>query len=68
MKKFKGYDGVHYTVGDRIELHPCNDLWMMGARYGIVVSASITELDRVKIKLDKLPNTFGTTEDNVRRI
>jgi hypothetical protein len=63
-----GYDGVEYKIGDRVELHPGTDQWMMGARYGLVIGTSITELDRIKIKLDKYEKTFYTTEDNVRRI
>ena len=31
-----GYDGNGYTVGDRVELHPGMDLWMRGARFGVV--------------------------------
>lgn len=29
-----------YKPGDRIELHPACDLWMMGARYGNVVKVT----------------------------
>ena len=66
--KLTGYDGAEYTIGDRIELHPGTDQWMMGAKYGVVIGTSITELDRIKIKLDNYDKTFYTTEDNVRRI
>ena len=48
-----GYDGNGYDVGDRIEISPATDLWMRGARYGVVVGKSITEMDRVRVKLDK---------------
>lgn len=49
----QGYDGIGYGVGDRIEIHPGTDLWMRGARYGVVVGLSITPQDRVKVKLDR---------------
>jgi hypothetical protein len=29
-----GYDGSGLAVGDRVELHPGCDRWMMGDRYG----------------------------------
>lgn len=48
-----GYDGNGYTIGDRIEVHPGTDLWMRGARYGVVVGLSLTPQDRVRVKLDK---------------
>ena len=64
-----GYDGNSYAVGDRVELHPANDLWTRGARFGVVVRTSLTPKDRVHVKLDKLPRTtFATTEDNLRGI
>lgn len=50
-----GYDGIGYTIGDRVELHPSCDLWMQGARFGEVVGFSLTPNDRVHVKLDKLP-------------
>jgi hypothetical protein len=50
-----GYDGVPYGVGDRVEIHPGTDLWMRGARFGVVESFSLTPDDRVKVRLDKLP-------------
>ena len=64
-----GYDGNGYDVGDRVEIHPATDLWMMGARYGVVVGRSLTPADKVKVKLDKLPNrVFHGHEDTFRRI
>lgn len=51
-----GYDGNGYTVGDRVELHPATDLWMRGARFGVVVGMSLTPNDRVRVKLDKTGN------------
>lgn len=51
-----GYDGNGYTVGDRVELHPSSDLWMRGARYGTVVGMVPTRDDKIRVRLDKLPN------------
>jgi len=30
MTDVTGYDGSTFTVGDRVEIHPGTDLWMMG--------------------------------------
>ena len=63
-----GYDGSGYGVGDRVELHPGTDLWMMGARYGEVVGISATPADRVRVKLDKLPSrVFAGHAETFRR-
>lgn len=62
-----GYDGKAYSVGDRVEIHPGTDLWMRGARYGVVVARRTTPNDRVRVVLDKLPKqVFGGTEDTFR--
>lgn len=64
-----GYDGLGYTIGDRVELHPGTDLWMRGARYGEVVSMSLTPNDRVHVKLDYLPNRkFSGSADTFRKV
>ena len=69
MNKFIGYDGKLYHVGDRVELHPGCDLWMQGAKYGVVVGQSQTKEDRVKVILDKLPKRkFSCPEDRLRKI
>ena len=46
-----------FRVGDRVELHPACDLWMMGARFGEVIKLTTRG---VRVKLDKLsrPVTF----------
>ena len=62
-----GYDGNGYTVGDRVELHPATDLWMRGARYGVVVGMSRTSADRVRVELDVKPDqTFAGHADTFR--
>ena len=69
MPNLVGYDGNGYTVGDRIEIHPGTDLWMRGARYGEVVGVSLTPVDRVRVRLDKLPKrVFSGPEDRFRKI
>lgn len=45
-----GFDGSGYSVGDRVELHPGMDLWMRGARFGVVVGITSK---RVRVKVDK---------------
>lgn len=69
MNTATGYDGNGYNVGDRVELHPGTDLWARGARYGVVVGMSLTERDRVRVRLDKLPGRlFSGSADTFRRI
>ena len=60
-----GYDGLAYTVGSRVELHPGTDFWMRGARYGVVVGIVPTPDDRVRVKLDHGPKVCGS-EDTFR--
>lgn len=38
-----------FLPGERVQLHPATDLWMMGAKYGTVVKVTKT---RVHVKLD----------------
>lgn len=64
-----GYDGLAYKVGDRIEIHPATDLWMRGARFGVVVGSSLTPNDRVKVEMDKLGSRkFSGSEDTFRKV
>jgi hypothetical protein len=64
-----GFDGSAIAIGDRIELHPATDLWMRGARYGVLERVSVTHNDRCKVRLDKLPNRlFACTADTIRAI
>jgi hypothetical protein len=35
---------TQFTVGDRVQLHPATDAWMMGDRYG-----TITKLGRLNL-------------------
>jgi hypothetical protein len=63
------YGGNGFSVGDRVELSPACDLWMRGARFGVVVGKSITKADRYKIELDKiLGRKFSCSEDLLRLV
>jgi hypothetical protein len=63
-----GFDGRPYEIGDRVEIHPGTDLWMMGARYGKVVGMSITSGDRVRVTMDKVPGIRSGSEDTFRKL
>lgn len=63
-----GYDGKPYGIGDRVEIHPGTDLWMMGARYGEVVGTSITSNDRVRVVMDKVPGTRSGAADLFQKV
>ncbi len=59
-----GFDGREYMIGDRVEIHPGTDLWMRGARFGVVVGMSATPADRVRVRMDKIPErTFAGSAD-----
>ena len=69
MTTVYGYDGNGYTTGDRIELHPGLDMWMRGARYGVVKSISLTPADRVRVELDVQPSRlFAGAAESFKRI
>jgi len=63
-----GYDGKPYGIGDRVEIHPGTDLWMMGARYGEVVGTSITSDDRVRVVMDKVPGIRSGAADLFQKV
>lgn len=52
------YQGTEIHTGDRVELSPATDLWMMGARYGTVVKVGRT---LVHVKLDRIKASRPTT-------
>ena len=63
------YEGKPIRIGSRIELHPGCDLWMRGARFGTVLGIRPTELDRIILRLDKLPaRKFSCSADTLRTI
>lgn len=53
------------SVKDRVQLHPCTDLWMMGARYG-----QITEIGRkyVRVHLDALGKSRLLSPDMIGEV
>ena len=76
MNKAIGYDGKTFTVGDRVEIHPGTDLWMMGARYGTVVwvmlswpgGTSLTLEDRVRVDMDQVRGLRSGPADRFRAV
>lgn len=40
-----------FTIGQRVELHPATDRWMMGDRYGTIVKLD-EKRTVVRVKLD----------------
>jgi len=66
--RITGYDGSTYTIGDRVEIHPGTDLWMMGARYGTVVGTSLTPRDRVRVEMDKVRGLRSGPADRFRAV
>ena len=63
-----GYDGSTFEVGDRVEIHPGCDLWMMGARFGTVVGVVPTSMDRVRVELDKVAGVRCGPSDRFRAV
>lgn len=51
---------MQYQVGDRVEISPSCDLWMMGARYGEVVKVG---RKLIHVKLDRTGKVHKFTED-----
>lgn len=47
-----GYDGSTLALGTRIELHPGCNLWMRGARFGIITKLG---RKRITVQLDRQP-------------
>ncbi len=57
--------GMTPKPGDRIEMHPATDFWMMGARHGTVVKVEKTF---AKVKLDLIKKPRKVVFDNLRII
>jgi hypothetical protein len=51
-----------FRVGERVQLHPGTDRWMMGDRYGEVVKVT---REYVHVKLDKSGKTMKFSENNL---
>lgn len=74
MSDWTNYGAVP-KAGDRIELHPGMDLWMMGDRYGDVIDVRPTrpaaglESDyAIRVKLDRSGKTYRVNRHQVRII
>lgn len=64
-----GYDGIALAIGDRIEIHPATDLWMRGAKYGVIVGIVPTPDDRIRVEMDAFPGLgFCGSADTFRKI
>lgn len=60
-------------IGDRVQLHPATDEWMMGDRYGLVVGhawsiESPGTVAAVKVKLDKSGRVRRFHPDNIAEV
>jgi hypothetical protein len=51
-----------HNVGDRVQLHPATDRWMMGDRYGTVVKLGNKH---VHVKMDKSNKTLKVHPNNI---
>jgi hypothetical protein len=54
-----------FNIGDRVELHPATDLWMRGARFGVVEKIGRQLLT---VKLDALSRSVRVSSENIGRI
>ena len=53
------------NMGDRVQLHPATDRWMMGDRYGEIVAVG---RKWVKVKMDRSGHTIGVAPSNILEI
>lgn len=64
------YDADAFKVGDRVEIAPCTDTWMRGARFGDVVEVK-THNGRIAIlcvRMDKLRKVLKLSPSLFTRI
>jgi hypothetical protein len=54
-----------FSVGDRVELDPGLDRWMMGDRYGDVARLGRT---KVYVKLDRSGKTIGFPPNRLKHV
>lgn len=54
-RRHGSYEGPRFGKGDRVELHPGTDAWMMGDRYGTVVKQART--GTVSVAMDRSGKT-----------
>ncbi len=53
-----------FVMHQSVEIHPCNDRWMMGDRFGEVTKID-TKLGLVRIKLNRSGKSFNFLPRNV---
>ncbi len=53
-----------YKKGDRIELHPGTDQWMMGDRFGEVVEEPDSD-GRYRVRMDKSKRKLRVSEEHI---
>ncbi len=53
--------------GTRIEVHPATDLWMMGARYGVIIEV-INNGESARIDMDNYGPTYVGAADILHTI
>lgn len=56
---------LSFPVGSRVELHPALDLWMMGARFGVVTKVGRT---KVHVKLDRVSGVRTFVPSHLSRV
>lgn len=59
-------DRQTFAIGDRIELHPSCDLWMRGARFGIITKIYGVAGSIIQIKLDRQRKRVTFPKDQIR--
>jgi len=47
-----------FTIGQRVQLHPATDRWMMGDRWGVITKVNV-EQTILRIKLDVSGKTLS---------
>lgn len=62
-----------FQNGDRVELHPATDRWMMGDRFGVVVGTKRPRRGpigflAIKVKLDKSGQTLAFHPANLSHV
>jgi hypothetical protein len=59
------YSIEDFSEGQRVEIHPATDLWMRGARYGVVVKVGLMS---VHVRLDATGKTIGIRPRSIGEI
>lgn len=58
-------DLLAYRIGDRVQLHPATDAWMMGDRYGQIVRIGKKYLH---VKMDVSGRTRKVAPSNINNV